>query len=152
MGSITWQLLVHHGAAVLPEVGRLSEPTLIWRYNMRVFAILMLPWIVTLPTAVDAQDRYICPGNGSDLQQLRVYEIDRSNKNAFHRRFQDHAVRIMKLHDFRSIDMWERDKGEKIEFVDILSWPNKATINSRWQSFLADKEWIEQKKKKTDEK
>src|SRR3546814_11085884 len=120
MGSITWQLLVHHGAAVLPEVGRLSEPTLIWRYNMRVFAILMLPWIVTLPTAVDAQDRYICPGNGSDLQQLRVYEIDRSNKNAFHRRFQDHAVRIHTRPDSRIINMKERDQGEQIESVQQL--------------------------------
>src|SRR3546814_16619721 len=114
---------------------------------MRVFAILMLPWIVTLPTAVDAQDRYICPGNGSDLQQLRVYEIDRSNKNAFYRRFQDHAVRIMKRHDFRIIDMWESATGETIEFVYLLSWPNKDAMNSRWASFLAAQEWSDLKKK-----
>src|SRR3546814_2588564 len=53
----------------------------------------------------------------------------------------------MKRHDFRIIDMWESDTGEKIEFVYLLSWPNKDAMHSRWASFLADQEWIDIKKK-----
>jgi hypothetical protein len=75
------------------------------------------------------------------------FEINRSNKDAFHRRFQDHALRIMKRHGFRIIDMWESDSGKKLEFVYLLSWPDRDTMDSRWKSFLADQEWIDIKRK-----
>lgn len=114
---------------------------------MRVFATLVLFWLVTLSVAARAQDRYICPGNGSELQQLRIYEINRSNKDSFHRRFQDHALRIMKQHGFKIIDMWESDTAEKVELVYLLSWPDRATMDSSWKNFLADQEWIDIKRR-----
>lgn len=114
---------------------------------MRTFAALAFLGLVALPAMTNAQDdRYICSRNGSELQQLRIYEINRSNKDAFHRRFQDHALRIMKRHGFKVIDMWESDTGEKIEFVYLLTWPDKGTMDSRWSEFLADQEWIDIKK------
>lgn len=114
---------------------------------MRTFATLALLWLVTLSAAANPQDRYICSDSGSELQQLRIYEINRSNKDAFHERFQDHALRIMKQHGFKIIDMWESDTGEKIEFVYLLSWPDKETMDLRWKEFLADQEWIDIKKR-----
>ena len=34
------------------------------------------------------------------LQQLRIYEIPRTNEGVFHDRFQGHALRIMARHGF----------------------------------------------------
>jgi heme-degrading monooxygenase HmoA len=114
---------------------------------MRTLAVLALLWLVTLSSAANARDRYICRDSSSELQQLRIYEINRGNKDAFHRRFQDHALRIMKRHGFKIIDMWESDTAEKIEFVYLLSWPDKDTMDSSWKAFLADQEWIDIKKR-----
>jgi hypothetical protein len=114
---------------------------------MRVLSILVLLLLAPVSVAAKAQDRYVCQSNGSELQQLRIYEINRSNKDAFHRRFQDHALRIMKRHGFRIMDMWESDTGRKVEFVYLLTWPDKDTMDSRWKDFLADQEWIDIKRK-----
>ncbi len=114
---------------------------------MRTFPVITLIWLVSLPAVGNARDRYLCPGNGSELQQLRIYEINRANRDAFHGRFQDHALRIMERHGFKIIDMWESDSGDKLEFAYILSWPDRETMDSRWKAFLADQEWIDIKKK-----
>ena len=114
---------------------------------MRAFPALAICWLVALPAMASAQDRYLCPGNGSELQQLRIYEINRGNRDAFHKRFQDHALRIMRRHGFKIIDMWESDSGAKIEFVYLLSWPDRSTMDSRWRELLADQEWIDIKKR-----
>ena len=37
------------------------------------------------------------------VHQLRIYEIFEHNKQAFHDRFRDHAMRIMKKYDFNII-------------------------------------------------
>ena len=114
---------------------------------MRVLSILILLLLAPVAFATEAQDRFVCQSNGSELHQLRIYELNRSNKDAFHRRFQDHALRIMKRHGFRIIDMWESDNGKKVEFVYLLSWPDKDTMDSRWKDFLADQEWVDIKRK-----
>lgn len=114
---------------------------------VRVPTAFLLLCLSTLPGIVSAQDRYICKSNGAELQQLRIYEINRDNKDAFHARFQDHALRIMKRYDFRIIDMWESDTGEKIQFVYVLTWPDRATMDLRWKELLADKEWADIKKR-----
>jgi hypothetical protein len=134
-------------APLSSTVGWLVKPSLLWSSNMRTFPIFAFLWLAMLPAVSIAQDGYICPSNGSELQQLRIYEINRANRGAFHGRFQDHAVRIMKRHGFKIIDMWESDTGEKLEFAYILSWPDKETMDSRWREFLADQEWIDIKKK-----
>jgi heme-degrading monooxygenase HmoA len=113
---------------------------------MRGSSVFLLFALVTLPAIAGTQDRYICRSNGSEIQQLRVYEVNRSNREAFHRRFQDHALRIMRRHGFRIVDMWESDTGEKVEFVYLLNWPDRGTMDARWKAFLADDEWIEIKK------
>ena len=114
---------------------------------MRTLITLALLWLAAPTAMATEQGRHLCPGNGTELQQLRIYEINRDNRDAFHQRFQDHALRIMKRHDFRIVDMWESDTGEKIEFVYVLSWPDRDTMDARWKTFLADQEWIDIKKK-----
>lgn len=93
-----------------------------------------------------AADPYRC-GQQDGIQQLRIYEIERDNRDAFHDRFRDHALRIMRRHDFNIVDMWESDTGDRVEFIYLLAWPDQATMDARWASFLADEEWIETKRR-----
>jgi len=52
---------------------------------MRVLSILVLLLLAPLSFATEAHDRFVCQRNGGELQQLRIYELNRSNKDAFHR-------------------------------------------------------------------
>lgn len=80
------------------------------------------------------------------VHQLRIYEIFDSNKQAFHERFRDHAVRIMAKYDFHIVAMWEAKNGARTEFVYLLEWPDEATMKDRWAKFMADAEWSAIKK------
>jgi hypothetical protein len=80
------------------------------------------------------------------VQQLRIYEIFDHNKQAFHDRFRDHAMRIMKKYDFDIVAMWEAKNGARTEFVYLLQWPDEATMKDRWGKFMADQEWKDMKK------
>lgn len=80
------------------------------------------------------------------VHQLRIYEIFDSNKQAFHDRFRDHAMRIMKKYDFDIVAMYEARNGERTEFVYVLEWPDEATMKARWTKFMADPEWSAIKK------
>jgi hypothetical protein len=80
------------------------------------------------------------------VHQLRIYEIFDHNKQAFHDRFRDHAMRIMKKYDFNIVAMWEARNGARTEFVYLLEWPDEATMQDRWSKFMADQEWKDIKK------
>lgn len=80
------------------------------------------------------------------IHQLRVYEIFDTNKQAFHDRFRDHAMRIMKKYDFDIVAIYEAKSGERTEFVYLLAWPDEATMKDRWAKFMADQEWSAIKK------
>jgi hypothetical protein len=75
------------------------------------------------------------------IHQLRVYEMVENNRDAFHRRFRDHALRIMKRHDFDVLATWESESDGRTEFVYLLQWPDQATKERRWADFMADEEW-----------
>lgn len=80
------------------------------------------------------------------IHQLRSYEIFDHNKAAFHARFRDHAVRIMKKYGFQIVLMWEARTESRTEFVYLLSWPDEAAKRSAWAGFMADEEWKEIKR------
>ena len=80
------------------------------------------------------------------IHQLRIYEIFENNKTAFHARFHDHAMRIMKRYGFHIVSMWESSYGGRTEFVHLLSWPDLATREDAWRRFLADPEWVKIKR------
>lgn len=109
---------------------------------MRVIVGLVLLVAVLLPAAAQAAAGHRCAGNGSELQQLRIYQISRENRDAFHRQFHEHALRIMQRHGFRVLDLWESESDGKIEFVYVLAWPDAHAMESGWDSFRADPEWI----------
>jgi hypothetical protein len=82
----------------------------------------------------------------SPVHQLRIYEIFEHNKQAFHERFRDHAMRIMAKYDFRIVYMWESRTPERTEFVYLLEWPSRAVLEDRWTKFMADEEWADIKR------
>ena len=80
------------------------------------------------------------------IHQLRIYQIFDHNKKAFHRRFRDHAWRIMRSHGFNVVGFWESPGPDRTEFVYLLEWPDEVTMRSAWAAFLADEEWKEIKR------
>lgn len=101
-----------------------------WRL---IAAALTAPALVTLPTR--ATER------ATMIEQLRIYEIFESNKEAFHARFRDHAARIMKTYGFDIAAMWEAKGKERTEFVYVLRWPDETTMRESWARFMQDAEW-----------
>lgn len=83
----------------------------------------------------------------SVIHQLRTYEIFDGNKQEFHRRFQDHAMRIMSKYDFKIVATWESHYKQRTEFVYLLQWSDTTTMRNCWAKFISDKEWIEIKKR-----
>jgi len=76
------------------------------------------------------------------VQQLRIYEVDPARRDAFLRRFEEHAARIMReRYGFSIIAMWESTTGDKLEFVYLLQWPDRETLERQWAAFMADPEW-----------
>jgi hypothetical protein len=80
------------------------------------------------------------------IHQLRVYEIFERNKAAFHARFRDHAIRIMRKYGFEFVAIWEATTDRRTEYVYLLSWPDMATKEAAWTEFTADEEWKEIKR------
>ena len=80
------------------------------------------------------------------IPQLRIYEIFELNKAAFHNRFRDPAMRIMKKYGFNVIAMWEARTENRTEFVYLLDWPDEKTMLNSWERFREDEEWKRIKK------
>jgi hypothetical protein len=81
------------------------------------------------------------------IHQLRIYEIFEGNKAAFHQRFREHALRVMRKYDFDIVSMWESTSGQRTEFVYLLRWPDERVMKEQWTKFMADQEWAEIKKR-----
>ncbi len=75
------------------------------------------------------------------IYQLRMYEIFERNKAAFHARFRDHAMRIMRRYGFEIVDAWETGDAGELRFVYVLRWPSVQAKERGWAAFLADEEW-----------
>lgn len=80
------------------------------------------------------------------IHQLRIYEIFDSNKQAFHERFRDRAMRIMARYGFKIVATWESRHNNRTELVYLLEWSDRETMKEQWAKFMADPEWAEIKK------
>lgn len=81
------------------------------------------------------------------IHQLRIYTLLKENRQVFHERFRDHAHRIMKKYGFNIITIWESVSGNKVEFIYLLEWKDKKTMEESWKNFMADQEWKDIKKR-----
>lgn len=98
-----------------------------------IAAALTAAALCTIPTSATERTTMI--------EQLRIYEIFESNKEAFHARFRDHAARIMKTHGFDIAAMWEAKTKDRTEFIYVLRWPDEAIMRQSWARFMQDAEW-----------
>ncbi len=98
-----------------------------------IAAALTAAALFTIPTSATERTTMI--------EQLRIYEIFESNKDAFHARFRDHAARIMKTYGFDIAAMWEAKGKDRTEFIYVLRWPDEATMRQSWARFMQDGEW-----------
>jgi len=116
--------------------------TAVHKYERLIVLVVILTVGIILPqrSVLRAEEQQTV------IHQLRIYEIFDSNKKAFHRRFRDHAMRIMVKYDFKIVATWESKKENRTEFVYLLEWPDRKTMADRWQKFLGDREWINIKK------
>lgn len=98
---------------------------------------------VTVTVLVSASPRHnvVDAAQPAVVHQLRIYEIFEGNKQAFHDRFRDHAMRIMTRYDFKIVAMWETRHDGRTEFAYLLEWPNAEVMKDRWAKFLGDREW-----------
>lgn len=101
-------------------------------------ALIAMLWAVACVNAA-AQTS---PSPPAKVHQLRIYQIFDDTRAQFHARFRDHAMRIMRRHDFDIVAMWESRGADRLEFVYLLEWPDEATMRDRWAKFMADEEWI----------
>lgn len=115
--------------------------------TMRFFGRAVLPIVATLLFAAVSATASAAGQHPEVIHQLRIYEIFDNNKQAFHDRFRDHAMRIMAKYDFKIIGMWETRLNGRTEFVYLLQWPDEATLKDRWAKFMADREWADIKKR-----
>lgn len=80
-------------------------------------------------------------GMQAPIHQLRIYSVPIENREVFNERFRDHAHRIMKKCDFNIIAIWESVTADKVEFVYLLEWKDRKTMEDAWKGFMADQEW-----------
>lgn len=105
--------------------------------------MLAVAWPTITPALAEKQT-----GDVRVIHQLRIYEIFEANKAAFHARFRDHAIRIMKRYGFDFVALWETQQPQgRTEFVYILRWPDEQTMSDAWANFMADSEWSEIKER-----
>ena len=109
------------------------------RFAPLLFIFILAVIFVSQPVGAAEPERVI--------HQLRVYEIFDKNKQAFHARFREHAMRIMAKYDFKILAIWETQHNGRTEFVYLLQWPDRATLTDRWAKFMADPEWAAIKKR-----
>jgi hypothetical protein len=102
---------------------------------------LLVAGLLASPAPTAAGQPAGAASSAGPVYQLRIYEIFEHNKAAFHQRFRDHAVRIMKRHGFTIRAMWESRLDGRTEFVYLLEWPSEAALEERWAAFMADEEW-----------
>jgi hypothetical protein len=117
-------------------------PSAVQKYRILIASIVIL----TVGGIVPQRSLSWAAEQQNVIHQLRIYEVFDSNKNAFHDRFRDHAMRIMARYDFKIVATWESKKDNRTEFVYLLEWPDRETMADRWEKFLGDQEWIKIKK------
>jgi heme-degrading monooxygenase HmoA len=81
------------------------------------------------------------------IHQLRIYTLPKENRQVFHERFRDHAQRIMKKYGFNIVSIWESVTDNNVEFIYLLEWKDKKTMEESWKNFMADQEWKDIKKR-----
>ena len=75
------------------------------------------------------------------INQLRIYQVPKANRDPFLDRFRNHAARIMDTYGFRIQAMWTSETEDALSFVYLLTWEDEADMTAAWAAFMADQDW-----------
>lgn len=109
--------------------------------NMKQILILFVLLLCSAAIALAQSGIPIQEKSYTPVHQLRIYEIPKSNREHFHKRFNDHAMRIMHKYGFKIVATWESVQHDTVEFIYLLEWKDELTMKKAWASFMADQEW-----------
>ena len=121
-----------------------TNPT---NYYMKQLVILFTLLLFSSTAALAQSTIPVQEKTYTPIHQLRTYEIPKSNRKHFHRRFNDHAMRIMNKYGFKIIATWESEQENTLEFIYLLEWKDALTMKKAWADFMADQEWNDIKAK-----
>jgi hypothetical protein len=73
--------------------------------------------------------------------ELRRYELNKTNKNYFYKRFEEKLLPIFNKYGFKIVGAWDVLDEGKSETIYILEWDNIEIMQKTWKVFHQDKEW-----------
>jgi len=103
-----------------------------------LFAVALLS---TLSPAV-ATPAPVATASAGDTRvfELRTYTAPAGKLDALQARFRDHTTKLFSKHGMASIGYWVPAESDS-QLVYLLAYPDRATRDASWKSFLADPEW-----------
>ncbi len=76
------------------------------------------------------------------IYEMRVYRCVSGRLPALLARFENHTLRIWERHGIRQAGFWTTLVGESNqELTYLLAWESMAERETKWATFMADKEW-----------
>jgi hypothetical protein len=77
------------------------------------------------------------------LYELRVYQTVPGRMPALLKRFENHALRLWERHGIKQVGFWLTYIGENNQELHyILAWESLAEREQKWNTFMADPEWV----------
>jgi len=77
------------------------------------------------------------------IYELRIYHAIPGQLPALLARFQNRTLRIFEKHGIRQAGFWTTLVGEShLQLTYMLAWESLAERAARWDTFLADPEWL----------
>lgn len=80
------------------------------------------------------------------IYEIRRYELQQHNKNAFYERFDKQLMPILDKHGFKLMGAWNTVIGDVPETTYILAWEDLNTRQEAWKNLNADEDWARIKK------
>lgn len=77
------------------------------------------------------------------LFEMRIYTTHPGKLDDLHKRFREHTNRLFTKHGMDLIGYWVPTDGDEAKntVIYILAYPDLASREKSWQSFLDDPEW-----------
>ena len=81
------------------------------------------------------------------IYEYRAYYAAPGRMPDIQKRFNDVTMRLFEKHGIKVVGFWETVVGESNELVYICAFEDLAARQKAWDSFQADPEWQEARKK-----
>ncbi len=76
------------------------------------------------------------------LYELRVYDIVPGKMADINARFANVTTKLFEKHNIQVVGFWENVVGTSNQLIYMLAWQGLAEREKKWNTFLADPEWL----------